>query len=140
MDLNKVYHMDNRVGLLNLPDKCANLIIADPPYFEVKGEFDFVWKSFDEYLEFMEQQAKLYKRILADNGTLIVWGSSKHIAYIQVVFDQDFNLINNAVWDKGAFMGLEQSDGLRSLAPSAGPNRFAIGRDGIRSASESLCD
>ena len=21
----------------NLPDKCANLIIADPPYFEVKG-------------------------------------------------------------------------------------------------------
>ena len=24
----------------NLPDKCANLIIADPPYFEVKGAFD----------------------------------------------------------------------------------------------------
>ena len=29
----------------NLPNKCANLIIADPPYFEVKGEFDFVWNS-----------------------------------------------------------------------------------------------
>ena len=29
----------------NLPDKCANLIIADPPYFEVKGAFDFVWNS-----------------------------------------------------------------------------------------------
>ena len=28
----------------DLPDNCANLIIADPPYYEVKGDFDFVFK------------------------------------------------------------------------------------------------
>jgi len=28
-----------------------------------------------------------------------------------------FNLINNLVWDKGSFMGLEESEGLRSFAP-----------------------
>lgn len=28
-----------------LPDGCAQLIIADPPYFEVRGEFDFAWES-----------------------------------------------------------------------------------------------
>lgn len=95
MQLNQVYHLDNREGLQMLPEKCANLIIADPPYFEVKGEFDFVWKSFDEYLEFMEGQANLYKRILADNGTLIVYGSSKKIAYVQVLFDNYFDLESN---------------------------------------------
>ena len=100
MDLNKIHHMDNRQGLALLPEKCANLIIADPPYFEVKGEFDFVWKSFQEYLDFMEEQAKLYKRILAENGTLFVWGYAKNIAYVQVIFDKYFNLENCITWVK----------------------------------------
>ena len=100
-----------------LPDKCANLIIADPPYFEVKGAFDFVWKSFDDYLKDVEKWAIECKRILADNGTLFWWGHAKRIAYAQIIFDKHFNLINNLVWNKGSFMGLEESEGLRSFAP-----------------------
>lgn len=92
--------MDNQTGLQELPEKCANLIISDPPYFEVKGEFDFVWKDFDEYLAFMEEQAVLYKRILSDNGTLFVWGHAKRIAYVQIIFDKYFNLENSLVWRK----------------------------------------
>ena len=84
--------MDNRQGLSELSEKSVNLIISDPPYFEVKGEFDFVWKSFDEYLQFMEDQARLYKRVLADNGTLFVWGDKKNIAYVQVIFGNDISI------------------------------------------------
>ena len=79
----------------NLPDKCANLIIADPPYFEVKGSFDFIWKSFDEYLKDVERWAIECKRLLADNGTLFWYGDAKKIAYSQVIFDRYFNLENN---------------------------------------------
>ena len=43
-DFNRIY-CDNWMNN-GLPDKFANLIIADPPYFEVKGEFDFIWDSF----------------------------------------------------------------------------------------------
>lgn len=101
----------------NLPDKCANLIIADPPYFEVKGDFDFIWNSFDDYLKDVEKWAIECKRLLADNGTLFWYGHAKNIAYAQVIFDKHFNLINNLVWDKGSFMGLEESEELRSFAP-----------------------
>ena len=101
----------------NLPDKCANLIIADPPYFEVKGAFDFVWNSFEDYLKDVEKWAIECKRILADNGTLFWYGHAKRIAYAQIIFDKHFNLINNLVWNKGSFMGLEESEGLRSFAP-----------------------
>ena len=101
----------------NLPDKCANLIIADPPYFEVKGAFDFVWNSFEDYLQDVEKWAIECKRILADNGTLFWYGHAKRIAYAQIIFDKYFNLLNNLVWDKGSFMGLEESEGLRSFAP-----------------------
>ena len=113
--INKVHHgdfLDN-----NLPDKCANLLICDPPYFEVKGAFDFIWKTFDDYLQDVEKWAIECKRLLADNGTLFWYGSSKRIAYAQIIFDKHFNLINNLVWDKGSFMGLEESEGLRSFAP-----------------------
>ena len=97
MEINKIYNinfLDN-----TLPDKCANLIIADPPYYKVKGDFDFVWKTFDDYLQDVEKWAIECKRILADNGTLLWYGDAKNIAYAQVIFDKYFNLLNNVVWE-----------------------------------------
>lgn len=98
MELNKIYNTD----FLNntIPDKSIQLIIADPPYFEVKGEFDFVWKSFDDYLKDVEKWAIECKRILADNGSLFWWGHSKKIAYTQIILDKYFKLENSLVWQK----------------------------------------
>lgn len=115
MEKNVIHNID----FLNnsLPDKCANLIIADPPYYKVKGDFDFIWKTFDDYLADVEKWAIECKRLLTDNGTLFWYGHAKNIAYAQIIFDKHFNLINNLVWNKGSFMGLEESEGLRSFAP-----------------------
>jgi len=115
MELNKIHNINFLEN--TLPDKCANLLICDPPYFEVKGDFDFIWKSFDDYLKDVEKWAIECKRVLGDNGTLFWYGHAKNIAYAQIIFDKHFNLINNLVWDKGSFMGLEESEGLRSFAP-----------------------
>lgn len=115
MEVNKIYNINFLEN--TLPDKCANLIIADPPYFEIKGAFDFIWADMKAYLLDVEKWAIECKRLLADNGTLFWYGHAKNIAYAQVIFDLHFNLINNLVWDKGSFMGLEESEGLRSFAP-----------------------
>ncbi len=95
--MNKVHNTD----FLNndLPDKCANLIIADPPYYKVKGDFDFVWKTFNDYLADVEKWAIECKRLLADNGTLFWYGDAKNIAYAQIIFDKHFNLLNSVVWE-----------------------------------------
>lgn len=98
IELNRIYHSDFLKN--NLPDKCANLIIADPPYFEIKGEFDFVWNSFDDYLKDVEKWAIECKRILADNGTLFWYGMDRKIAYAQIIFDKLFELIGTLVWEK----------------------------------------
>ena len=115
MEENKIY-CDNFLNN-NLPDKSVNLLIADPPYYKTKGDFDFIWKTFDDYLKDVEIWAVECKRLLADNGTLFWYGGSKNIAYAQIIFDKHFNLINNLTWNKGFFMGLEESEGLRSFAP-----------------------
>jgi DNA modification methylase len=97
MELNKIYHddwMNNK-----LADKSVQLIIADPPYYKVKGDFDFVWKTFDDYLQDVERWAIECKRVLADNGTLYWYGDAKNIAYAQIIFDKHFNLLNSLVWE-----------------------------------------
>ena len=93
IEINKIHHKD---WILNdLPDKSVQLCICDPPYFEVKGAFDFVWNSFEDYLKDVEKWAIECKRLLADNGTLFWYGHAKKIAYAQIIFDKYFNLENN---------------------------------------------
>jgi len=93
MELNKIHNMD---WLNNtLPDKCAGLMICDPPYYKVKGDFDFIWKTFDDYLKDVEKWAIECKRILADNGTLFWYGDRKRIAYSQIILDRYLNLEEN---------------------------------------------
>jgi site-specific DNA-methyltransferase (adenine-specific) len=98
MKINKIYHDD----FLNntLSDGSVQLIIADPPYFEVKGEFDFTFENFDAYLQTVEIWTKEFHRLLSDNGTLLFWGNSKKIAYSQIIIDKYFNLLNSCVWEK----------------------------------------
>jgi site-specific DNA-methyltransferase (adenine-specific) len=116
MELNKVYNQDFLTN--SLPDKCANLIIADPPYFEVKGEFDFIWPSFEAYLLDVEKWAKECKRLLADNGTLFWWGHAKKIAYSQVILDKYFLLENSCVWEKKDGQAKKNKiESMRSYAP-----------------------
>lgn len=89
----KLYHEDWMNN--GLPDKSVQLIIADPPYYKVKGDFDFVWKTFDDYLQDVERWAIECKRVLADNGTIFWYGHSKTIAYSQIILDRYFNLESN---------------------------------------------
>jgi DNA modification methylase len=113
MQLNKIHNIDFLHN--ELPAKCANLIIADPPYFEVKGSFDFIWNSFDDYLKDVEKWAIECKRLLADNGTLFWYGDRKKIAYSQVVLDKYFNLENSIYLRSATNSMTEQWTTLRSF-------------------------
>ena len=98
--LGQIHNQDCLTFMKQVPDKYFEVIYIDPPYFEVKGEFDFIWKSFDDYLQWIETLAVEFKRILANNGSLFIWGHAKKIAYTQVIFDKYFNLENSLVWEK----------------------------------------
>jgi site-specific DNA-methyltransferase (adenine-specific) len=111
----------HNIDFLNntLPDKCANLIIADPPYYKVKGDFDFIWNSFEDYLKDVEKWAMECKRILKDNGTVLWYGDAKNIAYSQIIFDKQFDLLNNMVWENtnDHKQQIRFNEDLRSFAP-----------------------
>lgn len=115
--MNKIHNIDCLEFMKQIPDRYFDLIIADPPYFEVKGEFDFIWKSFDEFLEWIELLAIEFKRILSDSGSLYMYGHAKKIAYKQIIFDKYFNLENHIVWEKTVCQTKIGIDNFRSYAP-----------------------
>lgn len=82
----KIIHEDAINVLKSMNDNTVDLIIADPPYFQIKGEFDFIWKTKEEYLEWTKKWLLESKRVLKENGTLILWGGvgSKPLTFARV--------------------------------------------------------
>ena len=85
----------------HLKEGSVDLIIADPPYFEICGDFDFgVFKNVKEYLEWSKVWLKEAKRVLKCNGTLILWGGVGHkpltFARLAVMIEDEklFNIKN----------------------------------------------
>lgn len=72
---NKIFQGDCLQAFKLLQDESVDLVIADPPYFGVKGSFDFdMFKDVQEYIEWSRAWLLECKRVLKKNGTLILWG------------------------------------------------------------------
>ncbi len=118
IELNQAFNCDCLEFMKKLPDKCINLLMVDPPYFEVKGDFDFIWDSFADYLKDVEKWAIECKRILADNGSMFWWGHAKKIAYSQIILDKYFHLENAIVWNKfDSQTNKNKPESMRSFKP-----------------------
>jgi len=64
--------------LATIEDESIDLIITDPPYFQViKETWDNQWSSEDEYLEWCSQWTKECARVLKPERCLYVWGTTK---------------------------------------------------------------
>jgi DNA modification methylase len=99
----EVYNEDVFETMKRIKDKSVNLIICDSPYFKICGKFDWAFKTMQEWIDWHILLRDEFERILADNGSLFVFGDEKNIAYLQVEFDKKFNLLNNIVYKKPSF-------------------------------------
>ena len=60
--------------LRSCSDNIFDLIIADPPYFEIYGSFDFIWENLDQYLQWCQSWIQECHRVLKSNGSFYLWG------------------------------------------------------------------
>lgn len=56
------------------PEETFDLIIADPPYFQIYGEFDFQWKNVEEYIDWCKTWVAGCCRVLKKTGSFYLWG------------------------------------------------------------------
>src|SRR3990167_9770030 len=126
MEINKVYQGDCMDLLKVIPDFQVDLVIADPPYFEVmvtdhlgnRYEWDKQWASFDDYLDWCKLWLAEVKRILKPNGSIYIFQDDKNCAYVQIVMDKlGLNLENNITWEKPNNMAIKGWDKFRCYSP-----------------------
>lgn len=99
---NILEHNDILNMLRETKSNSIDLIIADPPYFEVYGDFDFgVFKNEKDYVLWCKDWLMEAKRILKDTGTLILWGSvgKRQITFARVaIMIEDDGLFFRQNW------------------------------------------
>ena len=125
LEINQIHNMDCLEGLKQIRDNSVDLIVTDPPYFQVmvkdhKGnsyDWDKQWDSFENYLEWCKSWFIELKRILKSNGSLYIFSDDKISAYVQIELDKLFNLENSIVWVKPNNMTIKGWDKFRCYSP-----------------------
>jgi len=75
---NTIQNMDCIDGLKKIPDKSVDLIIADPPYFKtINEEWDYKWRTEEDYIEWVESWIKELSRVVKTNCSFWLFGYVK---------------------------------------------------------------
>ena len=116
LPLDTILEGDCIAEMARLPDKCVDMIFADPPYnLQLGGDLfrpeggrvdavDDHWDKFDSmaaYDDFTREWLIEARRILKDNGTIWVIGSYHNIYRVGALLqDAEFWILNDIVWRK----------------------------------------
>lgn len=90
IEINKIYNEDCLKTLSKMDSESVDLIIADPPYFEICGEFDFVFESTEEYVKWCKEWILECQRVLKPTGSFYLWG--------KIGFNKGYPLFKIADW------------------------------------------
>ena len=86
--MNKYENKDCLDFLKTVKDNSIDLILTDPPYFEiVKNEWDNQWKSEGEYLKWCKEWTTECVRVLKPGKCLYVWGTTKTDTFLKYKLD-----------------------------------------------------
>ena len=116
LDLDTIIVGDCVAEMARLPDKCVDMIFADPPYnLQLGGDLfrpeggkvdacDNDWDKFDSlttYDNFTRDWLSEARRILKDDGSIWVIGSYHNIYRVgSLLQDEGFWVLNDIVWRK----------------------------------------
>lgn len=91
-----IFHGDCLEYMKAIQDEKFDLVIADPPYFRIKGDFDFIWENVDEYIEWSKKWILECKRVLKPTGSFYLWG--------KIGYGKGFPLFKLANWMEENFV------------------------------------
>lgn len=108
---NKVMIGDNLIYLEQMDAESINMIYLDPPFFTNKKhknskndkfyEFDDVWESMENYLDFLRLRFLEMRRILKNDGSIFIHIDKTASHYVKVLLDSIFgedNFRSEIIW------------------------------------------
>ena len=89
--------------LTTLPDTSVNTIVLDPPYYRVVDEeWDKQWKTFDDYLNWMDKIIEKLSRVSKHSGSVWLFGMAYQLGFLIPLFEKyGFTYRQHITIDKG---------------------------------------
>jgi DNA modification methylase len=89
--------------LRRLPDRCADLVILDPPYWKVVGEeWDYKWRTEDDYREWCRAWFAEVARVCKRSASLYLFGYVRNLVYLfHDIVELGFEFRQELIVDKG---------------------------------------
>lgn len=112
--------------LRGMPPASVSLVLTDPPYHSTKKANIYGDKDFEEdqhFIEWMQQYAAEWRRVLRPNGSLFVFCSSAMAARLEVMLSSMYNILSSIVWTKpnepgyDGWKGKMKKEALRQFYP-----------------------
>lgn len=94
-----VHCVDALELLRGLPDASVDLIATDPPFNIGKAAWDS-WATLDDYLAWLDEHLREFKRVLKPNGSLYLFCATQYQAEVHVTVNRHLNVLNNIRWRK----------------------------------------
>jgi site-specific DNA-methyltransferase (adenine-specific) len=96
----------------------VDAVITDPPYYKIMSDaWDRQWNSVEEYADWLQGVGVEIKKTMKSNGSFLLFGDDKNIAYVQVKMDKVFTLLSCMVWHKTNSQMSRGIANLRTFAP-----------------------
>ena len=98
MNIN-IYNGDCLKIMKQIPDNSVDLVLCDLPYMGiVKNSFDNQWKTFGDYLVWIEQIIVEYSRITKENSNVFLFTSRQGNRHICQILDKYFIEKRIIIW------------------------------------------
>ena len=95
-EINKIYNEDCIKYMKTLPNKCVDLIIADPPYNKKVASWDNLDTT--EYHELLNVLAKESKRVLKKDGSIFIYNQQPMASLMFNIFFNELNYVDEIIW------------------------------------------
>ncbi|MBE6716533.1 MAG: site-specific DNA-methyltransferase [Ruminococcaceae bacterium] len=107
----RYFNADFFTAVKYMPDKCVDLVIADPPYNLRKdyGGEVFSRKKSDEYAEFTRSWLREIKRLLKDTGSIYVCCDWQTSLIIGCILPEFFKIRNRITWQREKGRGAKKN-------------------------------
>lgn len=100
---NKIVEGDAVAVLQQLPDRCVDLVILDPPYWKVVNQtWDFQWRTEQDYVEWCQGWLREVARVTKRSGSLYLFGYLRNLVHLfEDVVRLGFDFRQQIVIEKG---------------------------------------
>ena len=97
----RLIHADCLDYLKTLPNNSIDLILTDPPYFQVKkNAWDNQWPNVETFLAWLDEVLVEFWRVLKPSGNLYLFCGSKLSADTELLVRSRFDVFNHIIWAK----------------------------------------